>query len=145
MFLRAGVKENREAMIRCRENGDLEIDKDAAERGLRGIALGRKSWLFFGSDEGGRTAPILTSFLTTCKGLQTNPFPYLRDVFDRISPHLANRLANSSSITGKPLSTPPATSSPNTKIPRFVPDSTCVYRTATAMGKMVLVRLVNAR
>ena len=139
------VKKNRKAMIRCRENGDLEIDKDAAERGLRGIALGRQNWLFFGSYNGGRTAAILTRFLTTCTRLQINPFPYLREVFDRVSPHPVSRLANSSSITGKPLSTPPATSSPNTKIPRFVPDSTCVYRTATAMGKMVLVRLVNAR
>lgn len=95
------VKENREAMIRCRENGDLEIDKDAAERGLRGIALGRKNWLFFGSDKGGETAAILTSFLTTCKRLQINPFPYLRDVFDRISPHPVNRLANSSSIAAQ--------------------------------------------
>ena len=60
-------------MICCRETGDLEIDKDAAERGLRGIALGRQNWLFFGSDKGGKTAAILISLLTTCKRLQVNP------------------------------------------------------------------------
>ncbi len=59
---------------------------------LRGVAVGRKNWLFFGSDNGGRTASILTSFIATCKRLQINPFTYLRDVFDRISAHPISRL-----------------------------------------------------
>jgi hypothetical protein len=48
--------------------------------------------LFFGSDSGGRTAAILTSFIATCKRLEINPFTYLRDVFDRISSHPMSRL-----------------------------------------------------
>ncbi len=81
------------ALLRYTEDGDLEIDNNGAERALRSVAVGRKNWLFFGSDTGGRTAAILTSFITTCKRLHIDPFPYLRDVFDRISAHPASRLA----------------------------------------------------
>jgi len=81
------------ALVRYIEDGDLEIDNNAAERSLRGVAVGRKNWLFFGSDTGGRTAAILTSLITTCKRLDVEPFAYLRDVFERISAHPAPRLA----------------------------------------------------
>jgi transposase len=83
---------NWEALTRYCEDGDLEIDNNGAERSLRGIAIGRKNWMFFGSDTGGRTAAILTSFITTCKRLHVDPFAYLCDVFDRISSHPAKRL-----------------------------------------------------
>ena len=81
------------ALVRYPEDGDLAIDNNAAERSLRGVAVGRKNWLFFGSDTGGRTAAILTSLIITCKRLDMEPFAYLRDVFDRISAHPAQRLA----------------------------------------------------
>ncbi len=80
------------ALRRYTEDGDLAIDNNGAERALRSVAVGRKNWLFFGSDNGGRTAAILTSFITTCKRLQIDPFAYLRDVFERISAHPAHRL-----------------------------------------------------
>jgi len=83
---------NWDALIRYCEDGDLEIDNNGAERSLRGVAVGRKNWLFFGSDKGGRTAAILTSFIATCKRLHIDPFAYLRDVFQRISAHPMNRL-----------------------------------------------------
>ncbi|MFH1314186.1 MAG: IS66 family transposase [Candidatus Eisenbacteria bacterium] len=83
---------NWEALTRYCQDGDLQIDNNGAERSLRGIALGRKNWMFFGSDTGGRTAAVLTSFTTTCKRVNIDPFAYLRDVFDRISAHPANRL-----------------------------------------------------
>ena len=83
---------NWDALIRYCEDGDLEIDNNGAEHSPRGIAVGRKNWLFFGSDNGGRAAAILTSFITTCKRLQIDPFPYLRDIFQRISAHPAKRL-----------------------------------------------------
>jgi len=86
------VLSNWDALMRYTEDGDLEIDNNGAERSLRGIAVGRKNWLFFGSDNGGRTAAILTSFIATSKRLQINPFTYLRDVFDRISAHPMHRL-----------------------------------------------------
>jgi len=81
------------ALKRYTEDGDLQIDNNGAERSLRGIAVGRKNWLWYGSDRGGQTAAILTSFVASCKRLRIDPFAYLRDLFDRISAHPANRLA----------------------------------------------------
>jgi transposase len=81
------------ALVRYCDDGDLEIDNNGAERSLRGVAVGRKNWLFFGSDKGGHTAAVLTSFMVTCKRLDIDPFAYLRDIFDRISAHPATRLA----------------------------------------------------
>jgi transposase len=83
---------NWQALIRYCRDGDLEIDNNAAERSLRGVAVGRKNWMFFGSDNGGRTAAILTSFTTTCKRLDIDPWVYLRDIFARISAHKQSRL-----------------------------------------------------
>ena len=84
---------NREALIRYAEDGDLEIDNNGAERSLHRVAVGRKNWLFFGSDNGGRTAAVLTSFITTCKRLGIDPFTDLRDIFQRLSTHPQSRLA----------------------------------------------------
>jgi hypothetical protein len=81
------------ALLRYTQDGDLEIDNNGAERSLRGVAVGRKNWLFFGSDNGGHTAAVLTSFVTTCKRLDIDPFVYLRDILERISAHPAHRLA----------------------------------------------------
>jgi transposase len=84
---------NWKALVRYCEDGDLEIDNNGAERSLRGVAVGRKNWMFFGSDHGGRTAAVLTSLIATAKRLGIDPFAYLRDVFARISSHPMNRLA----------------------------------------------------
>jgi transposase len=84
---------NWQALIRYCRDGALEIDNNEAERSLRGVAVGRKNWMFFGSDNGGRTAAILTSFTTTCKRLDIDPWVYLRDIFARISAHKHSRLA----------------------------------------------------
>jgi transposase len=83
---------NWKALTRYCEDGDLEIDNNGAERSLRGIAVGRKNWMFYGSDNGGRTAAVLTSFITTCKRLGIDPFAYLRDIFERISTHPGHQL-----------------------------------------------------
>jgi len=80
------------ALKRYCEDGDLAIDNNGAERSLRGVAVGRRNWMFFGSDRGGQTAAVLTSFTTSCKRLHIDPFLYLRDVISRISAHPANRL-----------------------------------------------------
>ena len=83
---------NWDALIRYCNDGDLEIDNNGAERSLRGIAVGRRNWTFLGSDNGGRTAAILTSLTTTCKRLGVDPFEYLRDIFQRISTHPQSNL-----------------------------------------------------
>ncbi len=84
---------NWKALIRYCDDGDLEIDNNGAERSLRGIAVGRRNWTFYGSDNGGRTAAVLTSLIATSKRLYIDPFVYLRDIFDRLNSHPRNRLA----------------------------------------------------
>jgi transposase len=80
------------ALIRPPEAGFLEIDNGASERAMKPVALGRKNWLFAGSDEGGKTAATLMSLCTTCKDLGIDPFAYLRDVLDRVSTHPNRRI-----------------------------------------------------
>ena len=60
---------NWEALVRYTEDGDLEIDNNGAERSLRGVAVGRRNWTFFGSDDGGHTAAVLTSLIATASGI----------------------------------------------------------------------------
>jgi transposase len=84
---------NWQALTRYCDDGDLEIDNNGAERSLRGVAVGRKNWMFYGSDNGGRTAAVLTSLIVTARRLAIDPFAYLRDLFARISSHHQSRLA----------------------------------------------------
>ena len=65
--------------------GCLAIDNNVAERSLRGIALGRRNWLFVGSPHGGKTAAILFSLLASCKRHDIEPWAYLRDVLQRLA------------------------------------------------------------
>lgn len=83
---------NWKALTRYLEDGDLPIDNNATERSLRGIAIGRKNWLFFGSDRGGRTAAVLRSFVSSCELVKIDPFAWFRDVLGRIADHPINRL-----------------------------------------------------
>jgi transposase len=81
-----------EALKRPLEAGFLELDNGACERAFKPVALGRKNWLFAGSDQGGQTAAVLMSLCTTCKELGIDPQAYLRDVLTRISTHPARRI-----------------------------------------------------
>src|SRR5215469_5724887 len=83
---------NWEALLRYTEDGDLAIDNNGAERSLRCIVVGRRNWLFYGSDKGGRTAAVLSSLIASCKRLRIEPFAYLRDLFTRVSTHPHHRL-----------------------------------------------------
>jgi transposase len=80
------------ALIRPWEAGFLEIDNGESERAFKPVALGRKNWLFAGSDAGGKTAATLMSLCTSCKYLGVEPFAYLRDVLARVSTHPMSRL-----------------------------------------------------
>lgn len=81
------------ALTRYLEDGILDIDNNAAERALRRVAVGRKNWLFAGSDEGGRRAAILYSLIASCARLKINPYDYLRDVLQRLPTHSADAIA----------------------------------------------------
>jgi len=68
------------ALARYVDDGNLHIDNNPAENAIRPIVLGRKNWLFAGSDKGGRTAAVLSSFVASCRRQGIDPFAYLRDV-----------------------------------------------------------------
>lgn len=80
------------AFTRFLDDGDLAIDNNASERALRMVAIGRKNWMFAGSDAGGHRAAILYSLIATCKNIGVDPFAYLRDVIARISTHPMRRI-----------------------------------------------------
>jgi len=80
------------ALTRYRDDGRLEIDNNAAERALRAVALGRKNWLFAGSDDGGERAAAIYTLLGTAKLNDLNPEGYLRYVLERIADHPINRI-----------------------------------------------------
>ena len=74
-----------EALGRYVEYGFLDIDNNVAEQALRAIGIGRKNWLFLGSEEGGKTAATLYSITATCKRHGLDPWYYLREML-RILP-----------------------------------------------------------
>ena len=80
------------ALQRYLEDGRLEIDNNAAERALRAVALGRKNYLFAGSDAGGRRAAAIYALIETAKLNGLDPEAYLRDVLGRIADHAINRI-----------------------------------------------------
>lgn len=73
-------------------DGHYLIDNVRIENTIRPLAIGRKNYLFAGSDRGARNAAIMYSLLGTCKLHGKEPFAYLRDVFSRINDHKANKL-----------------------------------------------------
>ena len=97
-----------EALTRFLEDGELEIDNGATERANRDIALGRGNWTFFGSDQGGKTAAVLRSFIASCKRCRVEPFAWFRDVLARIPHYSVTRLQELLPHNWKPLATPPA-------------------------------------
>ncbi len=80
------------AFTRFLDDGRVCITNNAAERALRGITLGRKSWLFCGSDRGGQRAAVMYSLIGTAKLNNTDPQAWLGDVLARIAEHPVSRL-----------------------------------------------------
>jgi len=81
------------ALNRYIDDGDLAIDNNLSERVLRIVAIGRKNWMFAGSDAGAERAAVIYSLIASCKLCGIDPFAYLRDVLDRVSTHPASRIA----------------------------------------------------
>jgi transposase len=82
------------ALTRYCDDGRLEIDNNAAERALRVVALGRKNYLFAGSDTGGERAASIYSLIGSAKLNGLDPEAYLREVLTRIADHPVNRIAD---------------------------------------------------
>ena len=78
------VRHQWSALQRYCDDGRLDIDNNAAERAIRGIAVGRRNWLFCGSDRGGHTAALHFSLIASCLRHDLDPFAYLRDLYTRL-------------------------------------------------------------
>jgi hypothetical protein len=74
------------------EDGRIAIDNNPAERAIRPVAIGRKNWLFAGSDAGGETLADAMTIIETAKLSGLNPEAYLTDVLARINDHIVTRL-----------------------------------------------------
>jgi transposase len=81
-----------DALTRFVDDGRIEIDNNAAERSLRGVALGRKNYLFAGSDAGGERAAAIYSLVGSAKLNELDPEAYLREVLTRIADYPINRV-----------------------------------------------------
>jgi len=81
-----------ERFTRFLEDGRICLTNNAAERGLRGLSLGRKSWLFAGSDRGGERTAVIYSLIVTAKMNDIDPQAWLADVLAKIAEHPARRL-----------------------------------------------------
>ena len=83
-----------DALVRYTDDGQLAIDNNAAERTLRGLAIGRKNWLFVGSEQGGHTAATILTLITSATRHHLDPFAYLRDLLRRLPTITAEDLVN---------------------------------------------------
>jgi len=104
------------AFTRFLDDGRICLSNNAAERALRGIALGRKSWLFAGSDRGGQRAAVLYSLIVTAKLNDVDPQAWLADVLARIADHPARDIDDLLPWNWRPASAPhsqPARSPPH--------------------------------
>ena len=92
-----------DAFTRFLNDGRICLTNNAAERAIRGLALGRKSWLFAGSDRGGERAAIMYSLIITCKLNDVDPQAWLADVLARIAEHPIHKIAELMPWSWKPL------------------------------------------
>lgn len=81
------------ALTRFLDDGRVCLSNNAAERALRGIAVGRHNWTFAGSDRGGERAAAIYTLIETCKLNDVDPRTWLADVLSRLPDHSANRIA----------------------------------------------------
>lgn len=80
------------ALVRYVDDGRIEIDNNAAERAIRAVALGRKNYLFAGSDNGGERAALIYSLIGTARLNGLDPQAYLTAVLERVAEHPVNRV-----------------------------------------------------
>jgi transposase len=80
------------ALTRYVDDGDADIDNNAMERRLRGIVIGRKNYLFMGSEAGGAWAAVAYSLIESCKLNGVEPYRYLKNVLRQVWTHPANRI-----------------------------------------------------
>ncbi|MBI3820077.1 MAG: IS66 family transposase, partial [Planctomycetes bacterium] len=74
--------------------GALDMDNNPIERSIRQVAVGRKNWLFAGSENGAHNCAFMYSLIITCRNLKINPYEYLKDVIARVKDHPADRMVD---------------------------------------------------
>jgi transposase len=84
--------DNRQALTRYTEHAYLQIDNNASERGMRPVVVGRKNWLFTGSERGGKTAAVFFSVIESARRHGLDVFAYLHDLFRRLPAHPHSRI-----------------------------------------------------
>lgn len=80
------------ALTRYCDDGRIEIDNNTAERSIRPLVIGRRNYLFAGSDGGGVSATVIYSLIGTARLNDVEPYAYLRAVFERIADHPINKI-----------------------------------------------------
>ena len=98
---------NWRALTRFLDDGDIPIDNNAAENAIRPLVVGRKNWLFVGSQQAGERAAVIMSLIESAKLNGHDPWAYLKDVFERLP-----TLKNSELHTLLPHNWRPASTSP---------------------------------
>ena len=83
---------NWSCLARYVEDPSYPLDNNMAEQMIRPLAVGRKNWLFMGSEKGGHAAAVYMTLMATCKRAKVNPWDYLKDVFGRIMSHPVSQL-----------------------------------------------------
>jgi hypothetical protein len=82
----------REALYRYLENGWLKPDNNTSENAMRPLALGRKNWMFAGSERGGKATALFLGLIQSCKACGVNPWEYFYDMLRRVMSYPVNRL-----------------------------------------------------
>lgn len=93
------------ALYRYTEDGRLKIDNNTAENAIRPLAIGRKNYLFAGSEAGGNAAALYLSLVESCRQNRVEPWNYFRDVFGRVMAHPARKLRTLLPDRWKPIRT----------------------------------------
>jgi len=93
----------RTALCRYLEDGHLKPGNNLAENAICPVALGRKNWLFVGSERGGRAAALFMGLVKFCKDCEINPWEYFDDMLRRIMNHPVTRLRELLPDQWKPL------------------------------------------
>jgi len=93
----------RQALYRYLEDGRLKPDNNTAENAIRPLALGRKNWLFAGSERGARATALFLGIIQSCKACEVNPWEYFDDMLRRIMSHPVNDLSELLPDHWKPL------------------------------------------
>jgi len=93
----------RRALYRYLDDGRLKPDNNTSENAIRPLALGRKNWLFAGSERGARATALFLGLIQSCKACEVNPWKYFDDMLRRIMSHPVNRLGELLPDQWKPL------------------------------------------